>query len=563
MARGLPSRAAGALAWFSQALRRFFRHPLGVWRSSLPMRVVTSTVLASTAVLVAAGFLLMQQASDGVMQGKRTAAMAEAEVAFDTAQTQMLTSDLAAGNLNEILSKVTIDLDKRGSVSGQYHVLVQGPVSSFRSGGMEPESVPAALAEQVSRASGVWASATMIVYEDGRSEPGWAVGSALNAPGAGRFPVYLVFPLTQETQTLQVLRSAVVTTWVILLVALGLVAAFVARQVVIPVRAAREAAEALASGNMVDRMPVRGSDDVARLATSMNNMASELQTRISQLENLSQVQQQFVSDVSHELRTPLTTVRMAGDFIYEARDDFDPATRRSTELLHDELERFASLLDDLLEISRFDAGAAVLSAAKVDLVEIVEAEVEAQRPFAESKDTPIVVRATEPAYAEVDPRRIQRILRNLITNAIEHGESRPIEITVVGDDRAVAVTVRDHGVGFAADQARMVFHRFWRADPSRARTVGGSGLGLAIAMEDARLHGGTLNAWGRPGQGAQFRLTVPRTPGGLVEVAPLPIVPRDFLDAQAQAAAREHAAALERAATDPAGTPGGGEETSA
>ncbi|WOP17863.1 MtrAB system histidine kinase MtrB [Raineyella sp. LH-20] len=543
MAPGIPTRVGGAIRWFARALHGFFTHPLDVWRGSLPMRVVTSTVLASTAVLVAAGFLLMQQASDGVMQGKRRAAMAEAEVAFDSAQTQMLTSDLAAGNINEILSKVTIDLAKRGTVSGQYHVLVQGPVSSFRSGGMQPDSVPAGLADQVSRSTGVWAAPTLIAYEDGHTESGWAVGSALNAPGAGRFPVYLVFPLTQETQTLQVLRGAVITTWVILLLGLGLVAAFVARQVVIPVRAAREAAEALASGNMADRMPVRGTDDVARLAASMNNMASELQTRISQLENLSQVQQQFVSDVSHELRTPLTTMRMAGDFIYEAREDFDPATHRSAELLHDELDRFASLLDDLLEISRFDAGAAVLSTAKVDLVEIVEAEVDAQRPFAESKRTPLVVRAEDAAYAEVDPRRIQRVLRNLITNAIEHGESRPIEITVVGDERSVAVTVRDHGVGFAADQARMVFHRFWRADPSRARTVGGSGLGLAIAMEDARLHGGSLNAWGRPGQGAQFRLTVPRRPGGLVEVSPLPVVPADFLEAQAHAAARELPAA--------------------
>lgn len=522
----------------AEAFRRFFRHPSDVWRGSLPMRVVVTTVMASTAVLVLAGFLLMQQASDGVLGGKRRAAMAEAEVAFDTAQTQMSTSDLAAGNINEILSKVAIDLDQRGAVSGQYHVLVQGAVSSFRSQGMEPQSVPVTLADQVSRSSGVWAAPTDIVYSDGHTEAGWVVGSALNAPGAGRFPVYLVFPLTQETETLQVLRSAVVTTWVILVVALGLISAFIARQVVIPVRAAREAAEALASGNMADRMVVRGSDDVARLATSMNNMASELQTRISQLENLSQVQQQFVSDVSHELRTPLTTVRMAGDFIYEARDEFDPATRRSTELLHDELDRFASLLDDLLEISRFDAGAAVLTTASVDLVEIVESEVEAQRPFAESKDTPVRVHAGGPAYAEVDSRRIQRIMRNLITNAIEHGESRPIDITVLGDERAVAITVRDHGVGFEADQARMVFHRFWRADPSRARTIGGSGLGLAISMEDARLHGGTLNAWGRPGQGAQFRLTVPRTPGGLVEVSPLPVVPRDILDQQAHGGGR-------------------------
>lgn len=515
-----------------------FVRPHEVWRASLPLRVVVTTVFATTVVLVLTGFLLMQQATDGVMGGKHRAAMAEAEIAFDSAQTQLLTSDLAAGNINEILSKLAIDLDTRGAVGGQYHVLVQGPVSSFRSGSIEPASVPSELAQQVSVNTGIWAAPTEIVHTDGRAEAGWVVGSALNAPNVGRFPVYLVFPLTQEQETLQVLRRAVVTTWVVLAVALGLLSASITRQVVLPVREAREAAESLASGNMADRLPVRGSDDVARLAASMNNMASELQTRISQLENLSQVQQQFVADVSHELRTPLTTVRMAGDFIYEARDDFDPATRRSTELLHDELDRFASLLDDLLEISRFDAGAAVLTATKADLVKIVEAEVDAQGALAASKDTPIRVHAEGPVFAEVDSRRIQRIIRNLVTNAIEHGESRPIDITVMGDDRAAAITVRDHGVGFEAEQARMVFHRFWRGDPSRARTVGGTGLGLAIAMEDARLHGGTLNAWGRPGQGAQFRLTVPRTPGGLVEVSPLPVVPRDVLDAQAREGGR-------------------------
>lgn len=528
-----PTTRREALWRWTEPLRGFLRHPQVVWRGSLPLRVVVSTVLASTVVLVLAGFLLMQQASEGVLSGKQRAAMAEAEVAFSSAQTQLLTSDLVAGSINEILSKVAIDLDTRGGVSGQYHVLVQGPVSSFRSGGILPRSVPAALSEQVRTSSGVWAQSTAIVYEDGRTEAGWVVGSALNAPGAGRFPVYLIFPLTQEMEILQVLQGAVITTWIVVVIALGLISAFIARQIVLPVRAAREAAEALASGNMADRMVVRGSDDVARLATSMNNMASELQTRISQLENLSQVQQQFVSDVSHELRTPLTTVRMAGDFIYEARDEFDPATRRSTELLHDELDRFASLLDDLLEISRFDAGAAVLTATRIDLVELVEAEVEAQRPFADSKDTPIRVHAEGPVFAEVDSRRIQRIIRNLVTNAIEHGESRPIDITVFGDERAAAIAVRDHGVGFKADQARMVFHRFWRGDPSRARTIGGTGLGLAISMEDAQLHGGTLNAWGRPGQGAQFRLTIPRTPGGLVEVSPLPVVPRDVLEAQA------------------------------
>jgi two-component system sensor histidine kinase MtrB len=139
------------------------------------------------------------------------------------------------------------------------------------------------------------------------------------------------------------------------------------------------------------------------------------------------------------------------------------------------------------------------------------------------------VHADKPCTAEVDSRRIERIVRNLLVNAIEHGEGRPVDIWLDADDAAVAVAVRDHGVGFEASQAGQVFLRFWRGDPARARVIGGSGLGLAISMEDANLHGGWLTAWGRPGLGAQFRLTVPRRAGAILETSPLPLVPRDLV----------------------------------
>jgi two-component system sensor histidine kinase MtrB len=277
-------------------------------------------------------------------------------------------------------------------------------------------------------------------------------------------------------------------------------------------------------------MQVRGEDDLARLATSMNYMASELQKQITQLEDLSRVQQRFVSDVSHELRTPLTTVRMAAEVLHDARDDFDPIAARSAELLQIELDRFEALLSDLLEISRFDAGAAVLSATDVDLVEVVQRVVSAHARFAEKAGTTVTIHAPGPCRAEVDVRRIERILRNLLVNAIEHADAEPIDILVDADDDAVAIAVRDHGVGFEASQARQVFHRFWRADPARARTMGGTGLGLAIAMEDANLHGGWLTAWGRPGLGTQFRLTVPRRAGAILQQSPLPLVPRDLVN---------------------------------
>jgi two-component system sensor histidine kinase MtrB len=275
-------------------------------------------------------------------------------------------------------------------------------------------------------------------------------------------------------------------------------------------------------------MRVRGEDDLARLAASFNRMATSLQRQIRQLEDLSRVQRRFVSDVSHELRTPLTTVRMAADVLHEARAGFDPAVERSAEILQAQLDRFESLLADLLEISRYDAGAAMLEAEPTDIVSVARQVVEAMEPLADRRGSVLaLVSPPGGAVAEVDPRRIERVLRNLVANAIEHGEGLPVTVIVAADDAAVAVAVRDRGVGLAASDVPMVFNRFWRADPARARTTGGTGLGLSIAMEDAHLHGGWLQAWGEPGDGCQFRLTVPRRQGTELDRSPIPLEPAD------------------------------------
>jgi two-component system sensor histidine kinase MtrB len=255
-------------------------------------------------------------------------------------------------------------------------------------------------------------------------------------------------------------------------------------------------------------------------------MAGSLQDQIERMENLSALQRRFVSDVSHELRTPLTTVRMAGEVIYEASDDFEPAVRRSAELMQTQLDRFEDLLADLLEISRFDAGAAVLDAEARDVRDVVNSAVDQAVPLAGRKGSWLSVHVPdERCVADVDPRRVERVLRNLLVNAIEHAEGTDVEVTVAADPQAVAVTVRDHGVGMSRDEAEHVFDRFWRADPARARTTGGTGLGLAISLEDAHLHGGWLEAWGRPRQGASFRLTLPRRAGIVLTSSPLPLEP--------------------------------------
>jgi two-component system sensor histidine kinase MtrB len=246
---------------------------------------------------------------------------------------------------------------------------------------------------------------------------------------------------------------------------------------------------------------------------------------------MSRLQRRFTSDVSHELRTPLTTVRMAADVLYySSRADFPPEVARSAELLQDELDRFESLLADLLEISRYDARVAVLEAEAVDLRRLVRGVVEATAAIAERQHTVVLVDTPdEPVVADVDPRRVERILRNLVVNAIEHGAGHPVEVRLLGSTEAIAVTVRDHGVGLRPGEAGMVFDRFWRADPSRDRRTGGTGLGLAISLEDARLHGGWLHAWGRPGQGAQFRLTLPVRSAAPLVSSPLPIEPENAL----------------------------------
>ncbi len=516
-------------------LLRWLRFAVDWWWRSLPLRVIASVFGASVVVLVLAGFLLMQQATNGVMNAKEASVASESRRALNDAQQQLNSADLTGdANPDKKLAELALGFANRTGGPEQFDVVIISGGQTITAGQVTAESIPPALQDQVRISDDLLLTPTRVVFGDQREPvPGLAVGSTLTLPGSGRYQIYFIFPLTQQVNTLTVLRNAVITTGAILVVLLTFIAAMVARQVVTPVRAARRAAESIASGNLADRMKVRGRDDIARMATSMNTMAAELQKQITQLEDLSRVQQRFVSDVSHELRTPLTTVRMAAEVLYEAREEFgDPIAARSAELLQNELDRFEALLTDLLEISRFDAGAAQLSLSEVDLRDVVQRVVDAHEPLARSTGSPVTVHApAEACTAEMDARRIERVLRNLLVNALEHGEGRPVDIWLAADPDAVAVAVRDHGVGFEAAQAKQVFIRFWRADPARARTLGGTGLGLAISMEDANLHRGWLTAWGRPGMGAQFRLTLPRRAGGILESSPLPMVPRDLATA--------------------------------
>ncbi|MEZ5090823.1 MAG: MtrAB system histidine kinase MtrB [Micropruina sp.] len=498
------------------------------WSRSLPFRVVVTALAAAMTVLAATGWFLIDQSSRGILDGKLQASLAEASVVLDGMQRELRTLNPRTTSINERLTQLARDAAYRGSVGNQYYVMVAGPVSGIGSAGLDYGSVPDSLRDAVAAADGVYSTPTEIRFSDARPTlPGLAIGSALAGPGGTRFPVYFLFTQQPEAETLAVVQRATAIAGLIVLVGVVATVYLIALQVLRPIRAARLAAERLAAGHLDDRMAVVGTEDLAGLARSMNHMATELDRKITELEDLSRVQQRFVADVSHELRTPLTTVRMAADVLHGQRDGFDPLTARSAELMAAELDRFEVLLADLLEISRFDAGAAELVLEETDLSLVAAEELRAQATLAESYRTELILDAPEPCLAEIDSRRIRRVLRNLIANAIEHSEGRTVTVHVRADEQAVAVAVRDHGVGFSAAAAHQVFDRFWRADPARRRTVGGSGLGLAIALGDAQLHGGWLNAWGRPGKGAQFRLTVPRRAGELVVTSPWPVVPAD------------------------------------
>ncbi len=518
----LRARIAGRAAWRQ-------------YRRSLQLRVAIITMAVAGAVVIIISIVLFNQIRTQQLTAKIDAAVSQAQVGLQYASNQVVA--VPSGDprsIRETLQRTVAELLTRGGSAGQFSIVMINrdtptPLTQPSFAGLTP-ALPDDLVADVGAGTQARQYAVMPTGSD-QEVPSLVVGAPVPSQ-TGTYELYYVFPLDQEQRSLEDIRSTVVVSGLALVVLVAGIGALVTRLVVNPVRLAAQTAEQLASGQLQRRLPIRGEDDLARLAGSFNRMAASLQRQITQLEDLSRLQQRFTSDVSHELRTPLTTVRMAADILHSARADFAPDVARSAELLQTELGRFEGLLTDLLEISRYDAGAASLVAEPTELGPLVDDVLAATQPMAQRRAATLhVMLPDEPVIAEIDPRRIERILRNLILNAIHHGGGGLIEVTVGASKTAAAITVRDHGPGMAAEETSRVFDRFWRADPARSRHGGGTGLGLSISREDARLHGGWLQAWGRPGQGAQFRLTLPLVQGVELEGSPLPLEPRAAISA--------------------------------
>jgi two-component system sensor histidine kinase MtrB len=496
--------------------------------NSLSFRVLGTTLLLSTVLVSTLASVLNQRLGDGIRESKLESALNESQSKIFQTEERFILSEISsvAAFRDSIDRIITEFADTRGNDRNPEVAILQANSTSDAfylyersTNQIAKSSIPIDLRTRVLSTKELqyqygginYRSTSLTPVSVERRVPALIIGGQFNIENFGTFEMYFLYSSAPEDATISLISRTLLIGAIVLVLVLLFIVWAASRQVITPIKGAAEIAEKLSAGDFAERMQVEGADEIARLALSFNEMAGALQSQISRLENLSRVQQRFVSDVSHELRTPLTTLKMAADLIYRQRRDFDPTISRSAELLTAQLERFENLLTELLEVSRFDAGVVSLEPEVVDIVFLVEKTLEDLKPIAQERGSAFhYSHPREPVMTVVDTRRMDRIFRNLLSNAIAYGGGKPIRVEVRAGEKSIAIAVRDFGVGLRPGEESRVFDRFWRADPSRERTRGGTGLGLSIAQEDAHLHGGIIEATGAVGKGSLFVLTIPR-----------------------------------------------------
>lgn len=499
-----------------------------LWRESLQFRALATAGVLMFLSFLAVGWSLSSQIATSLFENQKSQALQESISGFRNVQSVLNSSEMRSDSeIRRNVSRTLTVLDA-GASGKRSWILV--PLEGQGKQGFIPEqssdkslnssSIPTDFKNTVRDRSGVyWQTSTITTFENNRERtyPVLIVGTHVSIAQNPNYGLFTVYDMTDSSSTIAHINFVLFGGFCALLSVVLSVVWLVTRFVVRPITQTAITAERLAAGDLDQRVSIKGEDQAARLGISFNRMADSLQEKIVQLERLSTLQQRFVSDVSHELRTPLSTVRLGTELLYDSRENMTPMQVRSVELLHGQVDRFQSMLADLLEISRFDAGSAMLTIDTEDFIQVLSNILQEALPHLERTNTKLNVHTNhESIMVDMDRVRIERVLRNLLYNAIEHGESRPIDVYVDANATNLGIAVRDHGIGLSEDEAVQVFNRFWRADTSRKRTLGGTGLGLSIAAEDVRLHGGTLEAWGEKGRGACFTMNLP-----LVHGAPL------------------------------------------
>ncbi|WP_309056968.1 HAMP domain-containing sensor histidine kinase [Streptomyces sp.] len=316
---------------------------------------------------------------------------------------------------------------------------------------------------------------------------------------------YAVMELDEEEANIEAMVAAARDGALPALAVALIPALLAARGVLRPVRELRRAARSMGRGRLDTRIHAKGSDELADLARTFNESAAELERSVAELRRAEARARRFAADVSHELRTPLAGMLAVTEVLDEDAGTLDSDTARAVRLISAETGRLAVLVEDLMEISRFDARAAELHSDEVDAADCVRKTLQNRHWTDPAR---VVADLSEGIRARLDPRRFDVVVANLVGNALRHGGA-PVTVRVYAEGDTLVTEVADQGPGIHPDVLPHVFDRFYKADPARTRSAG-SGLGLAITLENVRLHGGTVEAANRPGGGAVFTVRMPR-----------------------------------------------------
>ncbi|MFB9206627.1 sensor histidine kinase [Nonomuraea spiralis] len=465
----------------------------------LRTRLVVGFVLVTAFGALTTAALTFHQARSAILERVQSSAVHDLRTQIDS-----LAPDLPSDPAPADLRALTLQLDRAGG-SRDWRT-----AASFQDGPLvvAASAAPALPAQLKGAAAAATTSLVQRFQRDGRPWLAIAVPVRDATRPAARPPlvVFASFSLAAQQRDVDSLVTAARAGALPVVLAAILPALLAAGSVLRPVRRLRSATESMAAGELDTRITVTGDDELADLGRTFNTMAATLQRDTAVLRDMEARARRFAADVSHELRTPLAAMTAVTGLLDEdvAAGRMPPETAEAVGLVADETRRLARLVDDLMEVSRFDAGAAVLTLDEVDLAQLVRKTL-ALRHWQDR----VPVDVPEGLRVRLDPRRMDVILANLVGNALRHGgPAATVRLRARAVPGGVALTVTDDGPGIAADLLPYVFDRFAKGEAARTRSEG-SGLGLAIAYENARLHGGTLSAANAPDGGAVFTLTLP------------------------------------------------------
>lgn len=481
------------------------RFPAWIARGGLRMRLVVAFGLVAVLATMTTGALAFREARNGVLKQSQDTVIAQLR-----AQVGRLAPGLTYPPSRQSLQKFAVDV-ARAEPAATWRVLVRYEGISETSTPDDPfdELTPAVREAVDSRRATVFQR----VRDGGRTSLVVGMSVLFGGPTGGipvltGVQVFLTVPQTGEQASVDALVTAVERAMVPALGAAVLLALFAARGVLRPVRALRRATRSIAEGHLDTRLDVNGSDELADLSHTFNETAAALEQSVAELRAMEARARRFVADVSHELRTPLAAMSAVTDVLDEEAGHLDPDTATAVRLISEETVKLARLVEDLMEVSRFDAGAAVLHLDEIDLAESIRRTL-ASRGWSDEVETALPGHPDE-LRGRVDPRRLDVVVANLVGNALRHG-ARPVRIALSTDAPAATsaiIEVTDSGPGIPDDVLPYVFERFYKSDTARTRTEG-SGLGLSITEENVRMHGGTIRAANRPEGGAVFTVELP------------------------------------------------------